>query len=37
MAEAKKHGWAVIGMWNVGAYTHGRMSRTPHIDSQESE
>jgi arylsulfatase len=22
-----------IGMWNVGAYTHGMMGRTPHIDS----
>src|SRR6516225_6576640 len=21
-----------IGMWNVGAYTHGMMGRTPHID-----
>ncbi len=22
-----------IGMWNVGAYTHGMMGRTPNIDS----
>jgi arylsulfatase A-like enzyme len=22
-----------IGMWNVGAYAHGMMGRTPHIDS----
>src|SRR5262245_24186058 len=22
-----------IGMWNVGAYTHGMMGRTPHLDS----
>ncbi len=22
-----------IGMWNVGAYTHGMMGRTPKIDS----
>ncbi len=22
-----------IGMWNVGAYTHGMMGKTPHIDS----
>ena len=22
-----------IGMWNIGAYTHGMMGRTPHIDS----
>jgi len=22
-----------IGMWNVGAYTHGMMGRTPSIDS----
>jgi arylsulfatase len=22
-----------IGTWNVGAYTHGMMGRTPHIDS----
>jgi arylsulfatase A-like enzyme len=22
-----------IGMWNVGAYDHGMMGRTPHIDS----
>jgi arylsulfatase A-like enzyme len=22
-----------IGYWNVGAYTHGMMGRTPHIDS----
>ena len=22
-----------IGVWNVGAYTHGMMGRTPHIDS----
>src|SRR5262249_52624052 len=22
-----------IGMWNVGAYTHGMMGRPPHIDS----
>ncbi|HEY2826511.1 MAG TPA: arylsulfatase [Pirellulales bacterium] len=22
-----------IGMWNLGAYTHGMMGRTPHIDS----
>ncbi len=21
-----------IGMWNVGAYTHGMMGRTPNID-----
>jgi arylsulfatase len=25
-----------IGMWNVGAYTHGMMGRTPHIDSLAS-
>lgn len=22
-----------VGMWNVGAYTHGMMGRTPSIDS----
>jgi arylsulfatase A-like enzyme len=22
-----------IGLWNIGAYTHGMMGRTPHIDS----
>ena len=22
-----------IGMWNVGAYTHGMMGRTPNLDS----
>jgi hypothetical protein len=22
-----------IGMWNVGAYTHGMMGKTPNIDS----
>jgi Sulfatase len=26
-----------IGMWNVGAYTHGMMGRTPHIDSIANE
>ncbi len=26
-----------IGMWNVGAYTHGLMGRTPNIDSIASE
>ena len=26
-----------IGMWNVGAYTHGMMGRTPHIDSLASQ
>ena len=26
-----------IGMWNVGAYTHGMMGRTPHIDSIAEE
>jgi arylsulfatase len=26
-----------IGMWNVGAYTHGMMGRTPNIDSLAKE
>ncbi|MBS0642929.1 MAG: arylsulfatase [Acetobacteraceae bacterium] len=26
-----------IGMWNVGAYTHGMMGRTPNIDSIANE
>src|SRR5499427_1660331 len=26
-----------IGMWNVSAYTHGMMGRTPHIDSLAKE
>ena len=37
-AEQKKPNILVIwgddiGMWNVGAYTHGMMGRTPNIDS----
>ena len=37
-AEEKKPNIVVIwgddiGMWNVGAYTHGMMGRTPNIDS----
>ena len=26
-----------IGMWNVGAYTHGMMGRTPNIDRLAKE
>ena len=38
MAQAKKPNILVIwgddiGMWNVGAYTHGMMGKTPNIDS----
>jgi arylsulfatase A-like enzyme len=38
MAEAKKPNIVVIfgddiGYWNIGAYTHGMMGRTPNIDS----
>ena len=38
LAQAKKPNILVIfgddiGMWNVGAYTHGMMGRTPNIDS----
>ena len=41
MATTKKNGkpnilviWGDdIGMWNVGAYTHGMMGHTPNIDS----
>jgi arylsulfatase len=37
-AQSKKPNIVVIfgddiGMWNVGAYSHGMMGRTPHIDS----
>ena len=37
-AEQKKPNILVIwgddiGMWNVGAYTHGMMGKTPNIDS----
>jgi len=37
-AQAKKPNILVIfgddiGMWNLGAYTHGMMGRTPNIDS----
>ena len=41
-AEEKKPNIVVIwgddiGMWNVGAYTHGMMGRTPNIDSLAQE
>jgi arylsulfatase len=26
-----------IGMWNVGAYTHGMMGKTPNIDIEAGE